>query len=253
MNIAQHLERTLRLFPNQPALIFEEKSFSYREIDEMSSRVANALAGSGISRGDRVALFLPNIPPFVIVYLGIQKMGAIAVAINSTLKTEELKFILDDSGAKVIVTTETLRDNVPSEELPRLNLMLIAEGEAFGSDIALSEWMANAEPKAQAVEMAHDDPAAILYTSGTTGFPKGATLSHGNVVSNVRTCVDVFKMEPEDRILLFLPVFHNFGQNAALNPCFEAGATLVLHREFEIESVLKSIVDNGITLSLIHI
>ncbi len=247
MNIAQHLERTLRLFPNQPALIFEEKSFSYREIDEMSSRVANALAGSGISRGDRVALFLPNIPPFVIVYLGIQKMGAIAVAINSTLKTEELKFILDDSGAKVIVTTETLRDNVPSEELPRLNLMLIAEGDAFGSDIALSEWMANADPKAQPVDMAPDEPAAILYTSGTTGFPKGATLSHGNVVSNVRTCVDVFKMEPEDRILLFLPVFHNFGQNAALNPCFEAGATLVLHREFEIESVLKSIVDNGIT------
>jgi acyl transferase domain-containing protein/acyl-CoA synthetase (AMP-forming)/AMP-acid ligase II/ubiquinone/menaquinone biosynthesis C-methylase UbiE/acyl carrier protein len=247
MNIAQHLERTRHLFPNKPALIFEEESFSYSDIDEMSNRVANALVDKGISRGDRVALFLPNIPSFVIVYLGIQKMGAIAVSINSTLKTEEIKFILDDSGAKVIVTTETLRRHVPANELPLLNLVLIAEGAAFGSDIALSEWMAEASPKAQAVDMAHDDPAAILYTSGTTGFPKGATLSCGNVVSNVQTCVEAFKIRPEDRILLFVPMFHNFGQNAALNPCLEAGATLVLHREFEIEPILKSIVNNSVT------
>jgi len=247
MNIAQHLERVQRLFSNKAALIFEGQSFTYSDIEEMSNRVANALAGDGISLGDRVALFLPNIPSFVIVYLGIQKMGAIAVSINSTLKTEEIKFILDDSDAKVIVTTETLRCNVPAKELPQLNLVLIAEGDAKEADIALNDWMANAEPKAQMVEMAPDDPAAILYTSGTTGFPKGATLSHGNVVSNVQTCVDVFKMQPEDRILLFLPMFHNFGQNAALNPCLEAGATLVLHREFEIDSILKSIVDNGVT------
>jgi len=250
MNIAQHIERAGHLFPNKQALIFEGQSFTYSEIDEMSNRVANALAGEGISRGDRVALFLPNIPPFVIVYLGIQKMGGIAVSFNPTLKTEEIKFILEDSGAKVIVTTETLRRNVPPKELPQLNLRLIAEGDAKGAYIALSEWMANASPKAQAVDMAHDEPAAILYTSGTTGFPKGVTLSHGNVVSNVRTCVDVFETQPEDRILLFLPVFHAFGQIGGLNSCFEASATLVLHSKFEIEPILKSIVNNGVTIFL---
>ncbi len=245
MNIAQHLERAQRLFPSKLALVFEGQSFTYGAINDMSNRIANALVGMGISRGDRVALFLPNIPPFVIVYLGIQKMGAIAVCINSALKNEEIKFILDDSGAKIIVTTETLRGNI--KDLPQLNSILIAEGGAKEADIALSEWMANASPKAQAVSMTSDDPAVILYTSGTTGFPKGAVLSHGNVVSNVRACVDVFKMQHEERILLFLPLFHNFGQNAAFNPCFEAGATLVLHRKFEIDSVLKSIIKNNVT------
>ncbi|RKZ92368.1 MAG: long-chain fatty acid--CoA ligase [Candidatus Parabeggiatoa sp. nov. 1] len=247
MNIAQHLERAQRLFPNKPALLFEGQSFTYRELDEMSNRVANGLAGLGVSCGDRVALFLPNIPPFVIVYLGIQKIGAVAVSINSTFKAQETKVILTDSGASVVVTTESLRTNVPAEELPQLNTILIAEGEAQKTDIDLSDWMAKASPNAQMIDRAHDDPAVILYTSGTTGFPKGATLSHGNVILNIRMCVYTFRTHPDDRILLFLPIFHNFGQNAAFNTCFEACATLVLHREFEIESVLESIVRNKVT------
>ncbi|MCP4700191.1 MAG: AMP-binding protein [Gammaproteobacteria bacterium] len=247
MNITQHLERGQHAFPNKPALIFEGRSFTYGEINELSCRVANALVSDGISPGDRVALFLPNIPSFVTVYFGIQKMGAAAVSINSALKANEIKFILDDSDAKAIVTTETLRANVPAEDLPQLKKIVIAEGDAKGSDIALNEWMADASPKAPAVDTAQSKPAVLLYTSGTTGFPKGAALSHGNMISTARACVNVFKMQAEDRVLLFLPLFHSFGQTTVLNPCLEAGATLVLQREFEIDSVLKSIVDNGVT------
>ena len=127
MNIAQNIERAQRLFPDKPALIFENKSLTYCELDEMSNQVANGLSDLGISRGDRVALFLPNIPSFVTTYFGIQKIGAVAVAMNSALKARETQFIIDDSGATVLVTTEALRRNVPAEELPALKLILIVK------------------------------------------------------------------------------------------------------------------------------
>ncbi|HIE02157.1 MAG TPA: hypothetical protein EYP59_18040 [Thiotrichaceae bacterium] len=246
MNLAQNIERSQRLFPEKPALIFDGKSFTYRELNEMSNRVANGLSELGISRGDRVALFLPNLPLFVAAYLGIQKIGAVPVSMSSALKATEAKFIIEDSGATVLVTTEVLRANVPAEDISQLKHILIAEGEAK-TDRALSELMANAEPTALAVEMAPEDLAAILYTSGTTGFPKGATLSHGNLVSNIRTFVNTVSIHPDNRILLFLPASHSYGQTSTLFPCLEVGAMLVLHRELEIEEILKSIVDNGVT------
>jgi acyl transferase domain-containing protein/acyl-CoA synthetase (AMP-forming)/AMP-acid ligase II/acyl carrier protein len=246
MNLAQNIERSQHLFPDKPALIFEGQSFTYRELNEMSNRIANGLSALGISRGDRVALFLPNIPAFVAAYLGIQKIGAVPVSINSALKAEEVKYIIEDSGALILITTEVLRANILAEEIPQLKQILIAEGEAK-TDRALSEIMANAEPTALAIEMAEEEPAAILYTSGTTGFPKGATLSHGNLVSNIRTFVDTVGTHPDDRILLFLPASHSYGQTSTLFPCLEVGATLVLYRELEIEGILKSIVDHGVT------
>jgi len=246
MNLAQNIERSQRLFPDKPALIFEGKYFTYRELNEMSNRVANGLSELGISGGYRVALFLPNIPPFVAAYLGIQKIGAVPVSINSALKAEEVKYIIEDSGALILITTEVLRTNIPTGEMSQLKHILIAEGEAK-ADMALSELMANAEPTALAIDMDPDDPAAILYTSGTTGFPKGATLSYGNLVSNIRTFVDTVGTHPDDRILLFLPASHSYGQTSTLFPGLEVGATLVLHRELEIEGILKSIVDNGVT------
>ena len=94
MNIAHHVERGHRLFPDKIALIFEDKTFTYKQLDELAGRVANGLRGLGIKRGDRVALFLPNIPEFVIAYLGILKIGAIAVSINVMLKTAEVSYIL---------------------------------------------------------------------------------------------------------------------------------------------------------------
>ena len=174
MNIAQSIRQGCRLFPDKTALIFEEQTFTYCELDEMSNRLANGLLGLGISRGDRVALLLPNIPQFVIAYLSIQKMGAMLVSVNPAFKSGEIKIILEDSGATAVVTIEFLRQNIPTEELPELKHILIAEGKTQ-TDIALNELMANASPEAKIANMATDEPAAILYTSGTTGVPKGAT------------------------------------------------------------------------------
>ncbi|GAX45610.1 AMP-dependent synthetase and ligase [Tolypothrix sp. NIES-4075] len=247
MNIAHNIERGRQFFPNKKALIFDEKSFTYKELDEMVNRVANTLSGLGIERGQRVAIFLPNTPEFVISYLGILKIGAIAVSLNVMLKKSEVKFILNDCCAKGLITTDSLSENVLDSELPELKHILIAVGEAR-KGMSLEQLLSCASPNARAIEMERDEPAAIVYTSGTTGFPKGATLSHGNVISNIYSKNRCCRMQPEDRLLLYVPLFHCFGQNAILNAGLNACATIILQRRFELEQVLKSITTHGVTM-----
>jgi long-chain acyl-CoA synthetase len=247
MNITQHVERGCHLFPDKPALIFEGKTFTYAELDRQANRVANGLRELGIHRSDRIALFLPNIPEFIIAYLGILKLGAIAVSLNAMLKSSEVKFILDDCGAKAVVTTADLVKNVPQADLPQLKQVLIAEGTTTEGS-SLAELMANADSHARAVEMDRYAPAAIVYTSGTTGFPKGATLSHGNLISNSYSQQHCCGMQAEDRLLLYLPLFHCFGQNAVLNAGLNACATIVLHRTFDLTQILQSVVSDRITM-----
>jgi long-chain acyl-CoA synthetase len=247
MNIAQNIERSSDLFPNKPAIIFEGKYFTYKDLNEKVNQAANALQKLGIKSGNCVALLLPNIPKFIISYLSIQKIGAIAVSMNTSLKRDEVKFILEDSQSIAIITTETLFNNVPQTDLPHLQHIVIAEGST-DTAILLSDIMSQSSPIARATSMSPSDPAAILYTSGTTGFPKGATLSHGNVISNMYSMNHNCGMGTQDKILLFLPMFHCFGQNAILNSAINACATIVLHRTFEPEAVLASVADYDITM-----
>jgi long-chain acyl-CoA synthetase len=247
MNIAQNVELGCCLFPNKPALIFEGLYFTYKQLNEMANRFANALFGLGIRRGDRIALFLPNIPEFVISYLGILKIGAIAVSINVMLKSDEVSYILNDCAAKVIITTELQSEYVQDADLPQLQHILIAEGTAK-KGISLTKLMANASPEARAIEMDRHAPATILYTSGTTGFPKGATLSHGNVIFNSYCANSCYRIKKSDRLLLYLPLFHCFGQNAILNAGLSACATIILQRRFEPEQVLQTITDQQVTM-----
>lgn len=247
MNVAQHIERARRWFPDKTALLFEGKSFTYRELDQAVNRAANGLRGLGVERGDRVALFMPNIPEFVIAYLAALKIGAIAVSVNALFKSNEVQFVLQDSGARVVVTTETLRPNVPDRELETLEHILIAEGQAHAA-LLLEEVMSQASGEARAAEMSRNDPAAIVYTSGTTGFPKGAVLSHGNIISNAFSKNHYCGMRPADRMLLFLPLFHCFGQNAILNSGLYACSTIVLQRRFDPELALRAADEEKITM-----
>lgn len=130
MNIAHHLERAHRLFPDKIALIFEGKSYTYQQLEQLVNCAANSLRELGINQGDRVGLFLPNIPEFIISYLGTLKLGAIAVSINVMLKSAEVRYILNDCTAKVVITTEELSGQVKSDDLSFLEHILIAEGRA---------------------------------------------------------------------------------------------------------------------------
>ncbi|MFQ5578316.1 MAG: long-chain fatty acid--CoA ligase [Anaerolineae bacterium] len=247
MNIAQNLERSRLFFPGKPAITFEGRSYTYRQLDEDANRLAHGLRALGIERGDRVGLFLPNIPQFAVAYFAAQKIGAIAVSLNALLKSEEVKYIINDAGAKALFTTAPQRQFVPADDLPTLQHIIIAEGEA-GNDTSLSDLIAKGDSRFKAAAMEPGDPSAILYTSGTTGFPKGATLTHQNVVSNVYSTVHHAGMRPDDRLQLILPLFHCFGQNFILNAAINTGATAVLHRRFEPEPVLETIQSQRVSM-----
>jgi long-chain acyl-CoA synthetase len=245
MNIAEHLDRAAQHFPEHAAIIFEGRTISYQQLRDDVDRVAHALVGRGVRKGERVALFLPNIPEFAIVYLAIQKVGAIAVSVNVMLTTSELHYLLEDAGARRLFTTAALRKAwCPlAHDLD----VIVCEGEVSGFR-TLQQLL---EPPAALFsprDMNRDDAAAILYTSGTTGKQKGATLSHGNVISNTFAAAHLGRMSTDDRVVLFLPLFHVFGQNAIMNAAFAAGATLVLQRRFDPEQTIATIERERVTM-----
>jgi long-chain acyl-CoA synthetase len=247
VNIAQHVERAARLFPRHPAILFEGAPLAYADLDARANRVANALRAHGVQAGDRVALYLPNIPEFSLCYLAVLKTGAVAVSINAIFKSEEVAYILDDSGSTVLFTVEDLLMNVPRGERPSLRHVVVCAGDAHGYP-TLDEWMGKGATGGGAMDMHPDDPAVLLYTSGTTGVPKGTILTHGNVVSNMYATVHHAGFTRSDRLALFLPLFHVFGQNFIMNGAFTACATLVLHRRFLPDRVLESIQRDRVTM-----
>src|SRR5262245_48976960 len=247
MNIAQSIERAAHWFPEQPAILAEGTAVSYGELNADASRLANALREYGVRRGDRVALYLPNIAAFAVCYLGTLKVGAIVVSINAIFKSDEVKHILTDSGASVLFTVADLLAHVPRRECPALAHVVVCEGDAQGNP-TLDDWLSRASSDARAVDLDRDEIAALLYTSGTTGAPKGAALSHANVVFNSYACAHHVGMRPADRALLFLPLFHVFGQNAIMNASFVAGATVVLHRRYVPDIILDSIARERVTM-----
>lgn len=249
MNIAQNLERATRHFAARPAIAFEDQVLSYKNLHDAVDRAAHGLAGLGVGVADRVALFLPNIPAFPISYLAVQKVGAIAVSVNSMLTTEEIHHVLADSGAHTVFTTAPLLPQlqplIGTDVAPER--VILCEGSAGGHP-RLDELGASTSGAFAARDMDRDDPAAILYTSGTTGKQKGAVLSHGNVVSNTYATRHALRIDPDDRLLLFLPLFHCFGQNFIMNTAFNSGATIVLHRRFVPEEILTSVEQRGVTM-----
>ena len=252
MNVAQHLERAARHFPERTAVAFEGERISYAALQQQVDRVAHVLMGLGVRHGDRIGLFLPNIPAFVQVYLAIQKVGAIAVSANVMLTAQELRYLLEDSGTSLLFTSADLstawQPLIPDLVDPARVILCDGEGESHGVR-TLAELVANApnEPF-RAHDMQPEDPAVILYTSGTTGRQKGATLSHGNLVSNAFAAVHVEGITPDDRLLLFLPLFHVFGQNAILNSAVQAAATVVLQRRYDPQNTPELIEQERVTM-----
>lgn len=241
MNLSQGLIEAARIFPDHPALEFEGDSYSYAELDLLSRQAATQLRDAGVQPGDRVALLLANIPAFPVWYYGALRIGAIAVSVNIRLTAEEADFILSDSGSKILVIADTSGDmDLPSPE----RIFRVSEDGRKSDGTLLSDTESSA---AGWLEMAPEDPAIILYTSGTTGFPKGATLSHENVRSNVHAFNHLCRMHPGDRLLLAVPLFHCYGQNALLNSGLNVGATIVMQRRFDLNEAKALIREHQVT------
>ncbi|MGA5166565.1 MULTISPECIES: long-chain-fatty-acid--CoA ligase [Streptomyces] len=227
--------------PDHPALVTAAGRVTYRELWDLARRYAAVLREHGVGPGDRVALLLTNTPHFPAAYFGALALGATVVPVNALLKADEAAHVLGDCGARAVVcaapllavgATAARRAGVPT--------VLTVHGDGSGGVPDLDALAARTTPLGTYVERAPDDLALVLYTSGTTGRPKGAMITHANLVMNVTTTVvSPFALRGDDVLLGCLPLFHTFGQICGMATCFHAGATMVLMRRFEAAEALR--------------
>ncbi|AQA25815.1 hypothetical protein BTZ20_1436 [Rhodococcus sp. MTM3W5.2] len=262
LNLSMLLEDSARRYPDRAALVLDGERLTYAQLDARANQVANLLTSRGIEPGDRVALSCPNLPQFPIVYYGILKAGAVVVPLNVMLKGREIAYHLADSGAKAYFCFEGTAD-LPMGEFGRAGFdatdrcrqmyLITAEPGAVAPVDGVTTLAAALEgmsPEVESVVREAGDAAVILYTSGTTGKPKGAELTHSNMVMNAATANRLFDSNPvrHDNYLVTLPLFHSFGQTVTMNAGLSVGATLVLLPRFEAAAALRLMVDEAITV-----
>ncbi len=242
-NLAEFLVETAGRQPERPALRLGAHTVDYAELDERSARAAALLRAQGVRTGDRVALMLPNVPEFVVLYYGILRAGGIVVPMNPLLKTRETEYHLNDSGAVLLFEWH----QAPGEG---------AQGAAAAGvrhlavePVALAEMLAGQAPLHEVAETDGEDVAVLLYTSGTTGRPKGAALTHAGLRHNTQVnAAHVQHMTPQDVVVGCLPLFHIFGQTCTMNVALHSGASLTLIPRFDPQTVLDAIARDRATV-----
>jgi len=260
LNLAVLLEDSAREVPTRPAVVFDQTRLSYAAVNAAANQVANLLAARGIQRGDRVILSCPNVPYFPIVYYGILKAGATVVPINVLNKSREITYHLQDSQAKAYFCFEGT-PQLPMGEMGYAgfqaagtcaHFFLITADPAAPSPIAgattLGRAMHNQPTTFDTIPTSPDDTAVILYTSGTTGQPKGAELTHSSMVLCARMCDLLLPRRDDDVYLVVLPLFHSFAQTPVMNAGFYTRATLVLLPRFTPEGALRAMDRENVTI-----
>ncbi len=235
MNLASILTASVERDPAVVALKLDDTEVSYGLTDEATARLAGLLHEKGVVRGDRVGVMLPNVPYFAICYYGALRMGAVVVPMNVLLKRREVAFYLQDSETKILFAWEAFEeDALAGAQDAGAECVIVRTGE-------FEQSLGAADPQRELVETADDETAVILYTSGTTGTPKGAELTHSNLLRNCEVARGLFEMGSEAMTLGALPLFHSFGQTCALNATIAAGGTLTLIPRFEPAKALEII------------
>ncbi len=260
-NLASLLEDTTSSYGDREAVVLGDTRLTYTEVNGAANQVANLLVERGIEPGDKVALSCPNLPYFPIVYYGILKAGATVVPLNVLLKGKEVAYHLDDSDAKAFFCFEGT-DELPIGQAGHTgfeqtesceHFFLITVDPAAESPIEGTQTLGSAmkdQPTTfDTVDTDDDDTAVILYTSGTTGKPKGAELRHSNMYSNALVGKDVFGADTDkpDTLLCVLPLFHSFGQTVIMNSGFGYGGTVVMLPRFEPGPALKTMEKEEVT------
>ena len=264
ISLPQMLRNAARKFPENSATVFYGARISYREMDALTDRFATALQGLGVRKGDRVAIFLPNCPQFVIGYYGALKAGAIVVACSPLYKERELEYQLNDSGAETILTLDLLYSvvgsirgrsrlrNVISTSLldyfpPVLGVLARLTGKlkkiSCPDTLNMKELLSRYPATPRQVDIdPKSDIALLQYTGGTTGVPKGAMITHFNMVVNaVQIAYWPPLAEGKDIHLSVLPFFHIYGMSVAMNAPIYTSTTMVLVPRFEAKTVLEAI------------
>jgi long-chain acyl-CoA synthetase len=242
VNLAAILVRSADAYADRPAVRLDDTILTYEELEDRSARVAGFLATHGVCAGDRVAIMLPNVPEFAVLYYGVLLAGGVVVPMNPLLKEREIAYYLEDSGASLIFAGDGCAASARAGA-DRVGTAWVVVDDAFGATVA------RAAPAAHLVDREPDDTAVILYTSGTTGRPKGAELTHANLTSNVDTmATELLRVGPDDVVFGGLPLFHSFGQTCGLNTAISAGACLTLVPRFLPDAVFEVLTRDRVTI-----
>ncbi|MEO7126531.1 MAG: long-chain fatty acid--CoA ligase [Nakamurella sp.] len=251
MTLSSILAESALRYPDREAVIMGDTRITYRQLWDETRRYAAVLRDQGVGPGDTVALLMPNVPDFPRVYYAALSLGAIVVPVHALLVAPEIAYVLRNSGAKVLVVAVQLMDagakGAKTAGVPVLATMGTIPG--YEDVPRLDLLAASATPIDTYVQREPDDPAVVLYTSGTTGSPKGAVLSHLNMTMNaIVTATSVIDMRTEDKLMAALPLFHSFGQTVVMNAAFFVGAGIVLMPRFEPGLALAMLVEEEITI-----
>jgi long-chain acyl-CoA synthetase len=265
----ERLRELARKDPDKPALYFYGKRLTYRELDEASDRFANALLDLGVQKGEPVVLFLQNCPQYLVCHYGIQKMGAIVVPSNPMFKEMELEYLLKDLDARVIVTLDDLvpivdnvwdktrlqyviatryQDFLPAEPVPDFPGPL-AENSHHPGTLNLLPLLSSASNEPPSISVNMDDVCLIVYTSGTTGLPKGAMLTYRNAQFKTECLVQAFRFTKDDTFLSVMPLFHIAGMLFSVNASIYSGGTNVLLNRFTPETFMDAIERYNVTVA----
>ena len=234
-NLATNLKDAAGQFAERPAIRMDDLVVTYASLDDLSARVAGWLHEQSVRPGDRVGIMLPNVPAFPVLYYGALRAGATVVPMNPLLRAREVKHYLGDSGAALVFAWEIAAEEAAAGA-SEVGSRAVTVGAHTLEQVA--SWPARPEVCARD----DHDTAVILYTSGTTGTPKGAQLTHGNMRANASvSAFELFAVGSDDVIMGCLPLFHSFGQTCGLNTAVLAGATLTLVPRFDAVAALKVI------------
>jgi long-chain acyl-CoA synthetase len=241
-NLALDLREAAQMYPDRPAVRLDEEIISYALLDELSARAAGWLRERGVQPGDPVGIMLPNVPQFPVFYYGVLRAGGAVVPMNPLLKAREVAHHLGDSGARLVLAWETAADEARAGAQAAGAAAVIIDGAALGM-------VAESTPAPDVARRADDDTAVILYTSGTTGTPKGAELTHANMRRNASvTATTLLGLGPDDVVMGCLPLFHSFGQTCGLNASVLSGACLTLIPRFSAAEALRVIARDRVSV-----
>ncbi|MCX8022507.1 MAG: long-chain fatty acid--CoA ligase [Syntrophorhabdaceae bacterium] len=243
MNLARNLESSAFFFPERPAISEGEREITYREFNEKANRIATALISMGIRPGDFIGLCTPNSTEWLIFYFGVIKAGAVAVTFSSLLSPEEFRLLIDHSKPRFLLTTDSRLDDIKGQRGEAgIEKVISPQG-----DVSFEGLLDKGVTTFKAVERNRNDTAAILYTGGTTGIPKGVMLTHENINTSSHNVSFSERSTEKDRALCFLPFNHVFGQIHIMNATVMSGGCLELLPSFDMERVLWLIKTGRVT------
>jgi long-chain acyl-CoA synthetase len=234
MNLATNVEWSAFFFPQRPVVSEGSSETSYAQFNEKANRVATALISLGVKPGDHIALCAPNSGDWLIFYFGVLKAGAVVVALSSMLNKHELALLVDHSQPRFIFTDDEKLDALARFKGSGGLEKIISSG----GDLDLQQLMDKGSPSCKAVERGRSDTAAILYTGGTTGIPKGVMLTHENINTSAHNVAFSERSTEADRALCFLPFNHVFGQMHIMNATILSGGCLEILPTFDLDQVL---------------